>query len=93
MDKRNISEIGYKLIEELPPGTLIKVTWIEDEDYFNGTEWGTKTRFLEPSDNIVMLISWYPEMSIVPGYISFDCLWKDKVYNSSTHSFIEIIKT
>lgn len=93
MHKRNIPELGYDLIKEIPPGTLIKVSWLEDENFFNGIEWGTKMHFLEPPDNVVMLIQWYPESTIIPGHISFDCLWKNKVYNSSTHSLIEIVKT
>jgi len=88
---KHITKAGYRLMEELKPGALIRVSWIEDPD--QDAEWGGQIYDLEGGEhNIVMLIKWMPEIFNATDIISFKCLWEDKLYYSSTNALIEVLK-
>lgn len=96
---KHITEAGYAMMEEIPPGTLLKVKWIEDMEDVDGAEWGTNMIYFDHNEdqnvddicNIVMLIRWRPEIENAINIINFDCLWQDKLYSSSTYALIEVL--
>lgn len=95
---KHITKAGYDLMDSIPTGSLLRVKWIEDPDDVDGAEWGTNLiEFddLEPDEdinNVVLLLRWRPEIENAPDVISFDCLWGDKIYSSSTYALIEVVK-
>jgi hypothetical protein len=78
-------------MEEIRPGALIRVSWIEDPDA--DAEWGAHIFDLSDDDsNVVMLIEWMPYIHNSKNVITFKCLWEDKVYYSSTNALLEKVK-
>lgn len=74
-------------MEEIRPGALIRVSWIEDPDA--DAEWGAHIYDLENNDNnVVMLIQWMPYIRNARNIITFKCLWEDKIYYSSTQALL-----
>lgn len=82
-------------MESIKPGSLLRVNWVEDPDEIS--DWGGDMTYFDASseekniDNIVMLIEWMPYISNSKNVISFKCLYKNKIYYSSTYGLVEII--
>lgn len=96
MSKVNINhltELGFKTMERIPPGTLLRVSWIDLPD--ENPEWGLNNHDFDDddTDNIVMLVKWRPEVRNLKDVITFTCLWQDKLAISSSAAIKEIIKT
>lgn len=96
MSKENIShltDLGFKTMEQIPPGTLLRVNWIDIPD--ENAEWGCNIHDFDDDDidNVVMLVKWRPEVPNIKDVITFICLWKDILVYSSSASIKEIIKT
>lgn len=83
-------------MESIKPGALLRVNWVEDPDEIS--DWGGDMTYLDEAnlenetDNIVMLIDWMPFISNTKNVISFRCLYKSKIYYSSTYALVEVIK-
>lgn len=88
----HINAVGMKLMEEIRPGALLRVGWIEDPN-MDG-EWGLDMIYFDESEenNIVMLLEWMPHVKNNKNIITFKCLHEDKIYYSSTHTILEVIK-
>lgn len=96
----HITEAGYAMMEEIPPGTLLRVKWIEDTDDVDGAEWGTNMLYfdhegdqIDDINNVVMLIRWRPEIANAIDIINFDCLWQDKLYSCSSYALVEVLNS
>ncbi|NBP56833.1 hypothetical protein EBU71_09965 [bacterium] len=92
---KHITEAGYKMMEMVKPGSLIKVKWIEDTDDVDGVEWGLNIFHFDEDDdnNIVMLVKWNPEVENAKDIICFTCLWQEKLYSCSTYAIYEILSS
>ena len=89
----HIDKTGIKMMEEIRPGALLRVTWIEDPEA--DAEWVLDMIYFdEPPDlpPIVMLIEWMPYVNNAKNIITFKCLYEDKLYHSSTNALVEVIK-
>lgn len=88
----HITELGYQTMQAIPPGTLIRVSWIDIPDA--NAEWGLNSIDFDDDaeDNIVMLVKWRPEVKNVQNVISFQCLWQDQLANSASSCIREIVK-
>jgi len=95
MKRRTYSHIdksGMKMMEEIRPGALLRVSWIEDPEA--DAEWGLDMVYFEDPEvnNIVLLIEWMPYINNAKNIITFKCLYEDKIYLSSTHALVEIVQ-
>jgi len=90
----HIGEEGARLMEEIQPGALLRVSWIEEPD--GDAEWGGHIYWFEDDpdnvdSNIVMLLEWMPNVHNAKNVITFKCLWLDKVYYSSSAAMLGIM--
>ena len=87
----HIGEEGARLMEEIRPGALLRISWIEDPEA--DAEWGLDMIYFDEAEeeNIVMLIEWMPEVQNTKNVITFKCLHEDKIYYSSTVAILETI--
>lgn len=94
---RHIDEQGMKLMESVSPGSLLRVSWIEEietEECLLGEEnYILFSDEVSEETNIVMLIEWKPQIINAENIICFNCLYKDRLYNSSTAALLEVLKT
>ena len=61
----HIDKTGIKMMEEIRPGALLRVSWIEDPEA--DAEWGLDMIYFEDSEelnNIVLLVEWMPYINI-----------------------------
>lgn len=91
----HIDSKGMQMMEEIPVGSLLRVSWIEDPEADG--EWGLDMIYFEDPDedlnNLILLLEWMPEVQNNKNIITFKCLHENKIYYSSTHALVEIIKT
>lgn len=87
----HIGEEGIRLMEEIRPGALLRISWIEDPEA--DAEWGLDMIYFDEAEeeNIVMLIEWMPHVRNTKNVITFKCLHEDKIYYSSTIAILEIL--
>jgi hypothetical protein len=87
----HIDENGIRLMEEIRPGALLRISWIEDPEA--DAEWGLDMIYFDEAEeeNIVMLIEWMPYVRNTKNVITFKCLHEDKIYYSSTIAILEIL--
>ena len=94
----HIDETGMKLMESISPGTLLRVSWIEDPEADG--EWGLDMIYFDDVDkteddetnNIIMLLEWMPEVHNNKNIITFKCLHEYKIYYSSTYAILEVLR-
>ena len=87
----HIDENGIRLMEEIRPGALLRISWIEDPEA--DAEWGLDMIYFDEAEeeNIVMLIEWMPYVRNTKNVITFKCLHEDKIYYSSKIAILEIL--
>lgn len=89
----HIDKTGIKMMEDIRPGALLRVSWIEDPEA--DAEWGLDMIYFEDPlelPPVVMLIEWMPYVNNAKNIITFKCLYEDKLYYSSTNALVEVIK-
>ena len=98
---RHIDEKGSELMDSIPPGSLLRVKWIENPNV--DAEWGQHILWFDDTDypeldsidsdqNVVMLLEWMPEIYNSQNVITFKCLWENNIYYSSTAAINSIIE-
>lgn len=92
----HLDKQGIKIMDEIRPGALLRVSWIEDPEADG--EWGLDMIYFDAEedselDNIVLLLEWMPQIQNTKNIISFKCLHQDKIYYSSTYALLEVINT
>jgi len=69
----HIDKTGIKMMEEIRPGALLRVSWIEDPEA--DAEWGLDMIYFEDAEeqnNIVLLVEWMPYINNAKNIITFN---------------------